>query len=126
MGRESDLPKSIAVLGSDQNPWRSVLFVGVIAVLVAGFVPFDLSIAVSSFATLLYYAIANLSALRLRKQQRTFPTALSGAGLVGCIGLAFSLSTIEIGMGIGLLVAGLLYRGLRLALAHTKKQALNE
>lgn len=79
MGRESDLPKSLAVHGSDQNPWRSVLFVGVIAVLVAGFVPFDLSIAVSSFATLLYYAIANLSALRLRKQQRTFPIALSVA-----------------------------------------------
>jgi APA family basic amino acid/polyamine antiporter len=114
MSRETDLPFALAKLGSGQNPWRSVLFVGVIAILVAAFVPFTLAIAISSFGTLLYYFIANLSALRLKKEQRTFPIFLSLAGLVGCIGLAFSLDLQEIGIGLAILCIGILYRSMRL------------
>ena len=80
MGREADLPRSLAYLGRGQNPWRSVLFVGAIAILVAGFAPFGIAVAVSSFGTLLYYTVTNLSALRLPSQQRTFPRFLAWAG----------------------------------------------
>jgi basic amino acid/polyamine antiporter, APA family len=114
MSRETDLPSTFARLGTGHNPWRSVLFVGIIAILVAGFAPFTLAIAVSSFGTLLYYSIANLSAIRLKKEQRTFPIFLSGAGLIGCIGLAFSLNLQEIGIGLAILALGLGYRSLRL------------
>jgi APA family basic amino acid/polyamine antiporter len=91
MGRKNDLPLTLARLGSGQNPWRSVLFVGVIALLVAAFAPFGVAVAVSSFGTLLYYTVTNLSALRLRKEQLTFPRWPSAFGLVGCLGLALSL-----------------------------------
>src|SRR5271154_3340567 len=37
MGRESDMPHGLALLGSTRNPWRSVVLVGVIAMLVAAF-----------------------------------------------------------------------------------------
>jgi APA family basic amino acid/polyamine antiporter len=116
MGRESDLPSGLARLGAGQNPWRSVLFVGVISILVAAFAPFEVAVAVSSFGTLLYYTVTNLSALRLAKDQRMFPRVLAVAGLVGCLLLAFSLALEEIGIGLAILAAGIVFRTMRLAL----------
>jgi APA family basic amino acid/polyamine antiporter len=110
MGRGSDLPSPLAHLGPGQNPWVAVLAVGVVATLVSAFAPFTLAIAISSFGTLLYYTVTNLSALRLRKEQRMFPRVLMVAGLVGCVGLAFSLAPIEIGAGLALLAVGVLFR----------------
>lgn len=115
MGRGADLPQGLAVMGSSKNPWRSVVAVGAVAMLVAAFAPFEAAIAVSSFGTLLYYSVTNISALRLRKEQRRFPALLSVAGLAGCVGLAFSLAPLEVVVGLAILGAGLLYRviGLR-------------
>jgi len=39
MGRESDLPSGLARLGAGQNPWRSVVLVGVVSIFVAAFSP---------------------------------------------------------------------------------------
>ena len=86
MGRESDLPQGLAKLGAEKNPWRSVIFVGAITLVVAAFAPFVTAVAVSSFGTLLYYSITNVSALKLPAAQRRFPRALAVAGLVGCLG----------------------------------------
>lgn len=114
MGRGADLPQTLARLGKGQNPWRSVVLVGIIAILVAAFAPFGIAVAVSSFGTLLYYSVTNLSALRLPRHQRTFPRWLAGAGLIGCLGLAFSLMPSDVGIGLSILVAGLIFRSLRL------------
>jgi len=114
MARKADLPSGVAHLGKDQNPYRSVLLVGVVAIVVAGFAPFGAAVGISSFGTLLYYTVANTSALRLEKQQRRFPRLLSLAGLIGCLGLAFSLAASEIAVGLGILAVGLVYRALRL------------
>src|SRR5208337_4674765 len=114
MGRESDLPVGLARLGAGQNPWRSVLFVGAISILVAAFASFYVAVAVSSFGTLLYYCVANLSALRLPRQQRMFPRWLAVAGLMGCAGLAFALAPQEVGIGLAILLAGIAFRSLRL------------
>ena len=114
MARKADLPSGIAYLGKEQNPYRSVLLVGAVAILVAGFAPFGAAVGISSFGTLLYYTVANASALRLEKGQRRFPRVLSLAGLVGCLGLAFSLALPEIVVGLGILVVGLAYRATRI------------
>jgi APA family basic amino acid/polyamine antiporter len=114
MGREADLPQNLARLGAGQNPWRSVVFVGIIALLVAAFAPFGVAVAVSSFGTLLYYTVTNLSALRLSRQQQTFPRVLAVAGLIGCLGLAFALIPQDVGIGLVILLAGIIYRTLRL------------
>ena len=116
MGREADLPQSLAHLGRGQNPWRSVVFVGAIAILVAAFAPFGVAVAVSSFGTLLYYTVTNLSALRLPSQQRTFPRWLAVAGLIGCLGLALALVPQDVGIGLAILLAGIIFRSLRMAL----------
>jgi basic amino acid/polyamine antiporter, APA family len=121
MGRGSDLPSGLARLGAGQNPWRSVLFVGAISILVAAFAPFYLAVAVSSFGTLLYYTVANLSALRLSRQQRMFPRALAVMGLIGCLGLAFALAPQDIGIGLAILIIGLAFRSLRLSVIRRSK-----
>jgi basic amino acid/polyamine antiporter, APA family len=113
MSRGKDLPENLSHLSSDKNPWRSVLFVGAIAILVAAFAPFVLALAVSSFGTLLYYTITNLSALRLEKTQRMFPRVLAISGLVGCVALAFLLPPEDVAVGLVILAAGILFRGLR-------------
>ena len=116
MGRGSDMPQTLAVIGESKNPWRSVVFVGVIAMIVAAFAPFEIAVAVSSFGTLLYYVVTNLSALRLKKEQRMFPRLLALAGLFGCIALAFSLAPLEIAIGLAILAVGLSIRWVRLSL----------
>lgn len=117
MGREADLPSSLAVLGSGQNPWRSVVAVGVVSILVAAFAPFSSAVEVSSFGTLLYYCVANLSALRLTKEQRMFPRAVSLAGLAGCLTLAIALAPGDVELGLGVLLLGLGFRTLRVRFA---------
>jgi APA family basic amino acid/polyamine antiporter len=114
MARQADLPDPMARLGAGQNPWRSVLVVGAAAVLVAGLAPFGTAVAVSSFGTLLYYTVTNLSALRLPQAQRRFPRWLAFAGLAGCLGLAFSLSAVDVALGLAILAVGLCYHGLTL------------
>ncbi|HUK84740.1 MAG TPA: APC family permease, partial [Candidatus Acidoferrum sp.] len=109
MSREKDLPHSLARLGSDKNPWRSVLFVSAITLLVAAFAPLEASIAISSFGTLLYYSITNVSALKLPAHQRSFPRVLALIGLIGCLGLAFALPLQDIIIGLVLLAAGLVF-----------------
>jgi APA family basic amino acid/polyamine antiporter len=122
MGRESDLPSGLARLGAGQNPWRSVVFVGVVSILVAAFAPFYVAVAVSSFGTLLYYVVANLSALRLAKEQRMFPRVLAVAGLVGCLLLAFALAPEDVGIGVAVLLVGLVFRTLRLGVMRGREK----
>jgi basic amino acid/polyamine antiporter, APA family len=114
MARKADLPTGMARLGSNHNPWRSVLSVGAVAILVAGFAPFGLAIAISSFGTLLYYSVTNSSALRLSRENRRFPRLLAAAGLVGCISLAFSLALEDVALGLLVLAVGISYRAVRL------------
>jgi len=123
MSRNSDIPHGFSKLGADQNPWRSVVLVGAISIIVAAFAPFATAVAISSFGTLLYYSVANLSALRMKKEQRTFPRFLSFAGLIGCLGLAFSLAPYEIGVGVGILLVGIAYRKARLSITGRKTVA---
>jgi amino acid transporter len=78
MSRVGDLPKQLAHLGPGKNPWLSVLFVGLIATIVSFFFSFESAIAVSSFGTLFYYSITNLSILKLQPSQQIYPRALTG------------------------------------------------
>jgi amino acid transporter len=54
----------------------------------------DLSrvVAISSFAMLFFYTLANISALRLRPEKRTYPRILPAVGAISCLALlAFEL-----------------------------------
>ena len=64
------------------------------------------AIGFSSFAVLIYYAIANAAALTLDARERRWPRGLAMCGIGGCVLLAFSLPVATIAAGTGLLAAG--------------------
>lgn len=72
--------------------------------------PLGLFEAVSTFGTLLYYVVANPSALRLRAKPRKSPQTISVAGLLGCATLAFALAPTDIAIGVSMMIFG---RGLQ-------------
>jgi APA family basic amino acid/polyamine antiporter len=92
MGRGGDLPALLAhVHERRRTPDYAVLLVGAVVLvvtLVGGIVG---AVWFSAFTVLLYYAIANASALRLRPDERLAPGWIPVLGLLGCVALAASL-----------------------------------
>ena len=58
----------------------------------------------------MYYAVANLSALRQRAADRRFPRALNVLGLVGCLVLVVTLPVVSVALGLVVLGVGVLGR----------------
>jgi APA family basic amino acid/polyamine antiporter len=90
MGRRGDMPKATATLDpSGSTPRVAVLTVGL---LIAGLVTFSsikTAWSFSAFTVLVYYAITNLAALKLKPEDRLYPRWVSWCGLGGCLFLAF-------------------------------------
>ncbi len=85
MGRRSDMPHAAANLSI------AVVATGIaISALVAiGNVKMNWSF--SAFTVLVYYAITNLAALRLRDEERLYPRWIAWVGLASCLSLAFAV-----------------------------------
>ena len=93
MARDGRLPRALAAVHPrSRTPYRATLLIGaVVAVLAA---TFDLrgAIGFSSFAVLLYYALANASALTLTDAEGRPPRAVPVLGLAGCLVLSVSVA----------------------------------
>jgi basic amino acid/polyamine antiporter, APA family len=108
MARDHHLPHALAkVHPRFGSPHRAEVAVGVVVAIAAATVDVRQAIGFSSFAVLLYYAIANASAWTL--SARVIPAV----GLVGCLLLAFTLPVSSVIVGSGVVVAGLVAYGLR-------------
>lgn len=117
MGRRSDMPHCFAQLNRTQaTPTWAVFGVsGAIGLLVlVGNVKTTWSF--SAFSVLIYYAITNGAALRLPVAERLYPAWVSIVGLLSCLLLAFWVEPIVWQAGLGLIVAGLIWHGLRRAI----------
>lgn len=109
MARNADLPTALAAVHPRYGvPHRAELVLA--AVLIAVVLSFDVrdAIGFSSFGVLLYYAVANASALTLRIGKLSAVRA--GVGLVGCLLLAVTLPWASVVAGLGVLAVGLLGR----------------
>jgi APA family basic amino acid/polyamine antiporter len=84
-------------------PARAQLLVGAVAATVAAAADLRGAIGFSSFCVLAYYAVANASALTLRRR----PLA-PAAGLVGCLALALTLPLVSVLGGAAVLAAAAL------------------
>ncbi|MGC8939417.1 MAG: APC family permease, partial [Candidatus Bathyarchaeia archaeon] len=74
MARRNDIPKALGKLHPKYNtPHISILIVGVLMTLLVLFVDLSRVVAISTFALLFYYAMANISALKLKVQDRLYP-----------------------------------------------------
>lgn len=108
MGRRRDLPNWLAHVDyRRKSPRRAVILTGV---LVTGFVLIDnvsITWSFSAFTVLVYYALTNLSALRLPVKQRRVPRIIPLLGLLSCLGLAFWVEPMTWIVGLGLIALGL-------------------
>jgi len=113
MARRDDLPRSFAKLkGDEPSPRAAVVLVGVIIASLAAIGDVRATWSFSAFTVLLYYAITNLAAARLPKDQRRYPVALAWLGFALCLSLAWFVP-LEIWLsGSGIVALGFVWRWL--------------
>lgn len=124
MARDHHLPHGLsAVHPKFHVPHRAELLIGAVVTVVAACADVRSAIGFSSFAVLLYYAIANASALTLRPAENRPPRAIPVIGLVGCVVLAFALPLSSVMSGAAVLSVGAAAYGLRRAHSATRRRA---
>ena len=110
MGSQKDMPRFLAAVHPKYKvPHRAELTIGLLLSLLVTTTDLRSAIGFSSFAVLLYYAIANTSAIRLKNKQRFYPQLFAFAGLGICLALAFSLPTSSVVRGSWLMTLGATY-----------------
>jgi len=110
MGRGGDLPGGLAAVNRFSSPFVSVLVIGTIVgvlICVGNLVGL---VSLSAFSILIYYGLTNVSALRLKKDQRLVPWFVPAVGLAFCLALAASVPPKHIAVGAGVLAAGVFWR----------------
>ncbi|HTM85534.1 MAG TPA: amino acid permease, partial [Mycobacterium sp.] len=114
MARDRHLPKLLAAVHPRFGvPHRAELLVGVVVAVLAATTDIRGAIGFSSFAVLIYYAIANASAWTLRPEQGRPPRIVPLTGLLGCLVIAFALPLPSILSGTAVLAAGAAAYGIR-------------
>jgi APA family basic amino acid/polyamine antiporter len=107
MACDGHLPRALdAVHPRFHVPHRAEVAVGVVVAVIAGLVDLRGAIGFSSFAVLVYYAIANASAWTLRPEEGRPPRIVPVVGLSGCLVLAFSLPTASVLAGVVVIAVG--------------------
>lgn len=110
MGRRRDMPTVTARINTQNStPYVAVAIIGVAvaALVLIGNVKTTWSF--SAFAVLIYYAITNLSALQLKREERLYPKWIGWVGLAACLFLAFWVEVQIWLIGLGLILVGLLW-----------------
>jgi APA family basic amino acid/polyamine antiporter len=107
MGRRGDMPGAVTRLDARQSPAVAVAVVGAIILGLTLIGSIRLAWSFSAFTVLIYYALTNLAALRLSKEQRLYPRFLAWAGLGSCAFLAFWVEREIWIVGLGLIAVGL-------------------
>jgi APA family basic amino acid/polyamine antiporter len=116
MAANGDLPRSLdAVHPRHRVPHRAELAVGVVVVALVLLADLREAIGFSSFAVLVYYAIANSAALTLTAHERRSPPTIAAIGVLGCAALALSLPPASVAAGAVVLAAGAALYSLRKA-----------
>jgi APA family basic amino acid/polyamine antiporter len=104
MARDGRLPTALAAVHPRFGvPHRAEIAVGVVVAILVACVDLRGAIGFSSFAVLIYYAVANASAWTLRTGR-----VVAAVGLAGCVVLAFSLPLLSVLIGCGVLAIGAL------------------
>ena len=113
MGRRCDLPKATArITDSTKVPAVATIVVGC---LITGLVyvgDMKLTWSFSAFTVLVYYALTNLCAIRLKIEERLYPSWVSYIGLFACLCLAVFVEGRIILTGLSLIALGLALRWL--------------
>lgn len=124
MGREGDLPRFLArVSARHRVPQRAEIAVGVAVIGIVAVADLRGAIGFSSFGVLLYYLLANASALRQAPEARRYPRALAVLGALGCLLLVSTLPALASLIGTGVVLLGLAGRAARIAAQRRHQRA---
>jgi basic amino acid/polyamine antiporter, APA family len=92
MAREGDLPRPLARISARTSvPWVAQLTAAVVVIVLLLSTDVLTVVGFSSFGVLVYYAVANLSAVTLTERVVPGPRWLNLAGAAACLLLAFTL-----------------------------------
>ena len=107
MARDGELPRALARVHPRFGvPHVAELTVGAAVVVLVLLVDLRGAIGFSSFGVLLYYLVANASALTQPRAERLVPRWLSWAGAIGCVALVATLPPVSIVAGVAVLAWG--------------------
>lgn len=107
MASNGDLPRFLAAVHPRYRvPHRAEVMVGAVVAGAAATLDLRTAIGFSSFTVLIYYALTNAAAWTLPREERRFPRALAGLGLLGCLVLASTLPLASVIVGSLLLLFG--------------------
>jgi len=112
MARNNDLPKLFANLHPKHaTPYNTIVVFGILMAIFAACTDILRAVAISNFASLLYYGIANYAALKLEKPR--YPRIVSVLGLISCIALLLFLARDAWIIGSTAILAGAIYYTIR-------------
>lgn len=115
MARHGDLPRWLAAVHPRYRvPHRAEVALGAVVCVLVLVTDLRGAIGFSSFGVLVYYLVANLSALSQTAPHRRYPRALQVAGAAGCVALVATLPRGAVLSGLVALAVGGLGRALRL------------
>ncbi len=113
MARERDLPSGLASVDERHRvPDRAQVVVGAAVVVLVLALDLRGAIGFSSFGVLVYYFVANASALRQPREQRRWPRALHVLGMTGCAVLVVTLPVASVLAGVAVFAVGIAGRAL--------------
>ena len=122
MARSGDLPGVFGRLHpTHDTPSGSLWITGAVMAVLVVFVDLTKVVAVSTFALLFYYGVANVCALRLTTAARVYPRIVPALGVSTCLVLLVALlftSPRAWLIGIATLVGGALYYAAKGRLLH--------
>lgn len=111
MGRKGDLPSFFSrVEPKHGTPIVGILTSGAIILALVFMKDVKSTWSFSAFTVLFYYAITNISALRLPKERRLYPRIFAWMGLFGCLGLSLWVDEKTLILGGIILVVGVIWR----------------
>jgi len=97
----------------EANPVNSVIATSAIVLVLVLLGNLVQVAALTSLTILIYYAVTNISALKLQPEKKRFPKVVAVAGLISCLGLAVFLPLEQWIWTILLLAIGIIYVVLR-------------
>lgn len=121
MARDGELPHPLTRVHPRFGvPHVAELTVGAAVIVLVLVADLRGAIGFSSFGVLLYYLVANWSALTQPAAERLVPRWLSWAGAIGCVVLVVTLPIASIVAGVAVVAVGAAVRGIRLATARRR------
>ncbi|MTH67515.1 amino acid permease [Agromyces bracchium] len=119
MARDGELPRPLtAVHPRFGVPHVAEIATGVAVIVLLLVADLRGAIGFSSFGVLLYYLVANASAITQPADERLVPRWLSWFGAIGCVVLVVTLPLASIAAGVAVFAVGAAVRGIRLAVAR--------